>query len=1143
MPPLRGGRKRRGFNRQPEQLPEILNLGLLDEAMGFEFDWLRASGGGYTLEWITNGAGTVLLLLYLVLSLFLVRSRRGDFRSFKPWQGGLFVLALALLYPLAYVAVLSRYELMPILVPSSAFLPRAPSLPLLSLFLLTVMATWWGPLAGFWAGLGLGLVQALFVPMVLTDLFPYALGGWVLGFCIHQPYKGTLFKALRRPLIAVLLFSSTLLLISSLNRLVEAIPPGGLLAADYAFSFIQNQLPLWGAFSLGGGLVLEISFLFRGLRPPQRADQPSIYDRSLRYRFMVTVIPLILLGIVLSVLAVTQRAISVAQQQALDEMDRLASNAATTLVDTFISGRNLLQTFASDQNLLDPDRRHEVLALGFNVVPFFQELLLTDAQGQVVDAVRETADLQLVSEEKEAVQQALAYEVDTITHLSPFIDGYHITFVWPVVGPEGVAGALLGRVNLASNPNFQNLLASLQYAWGAGSGFICDDRNLIVAHPLSQQILRSWSPNPNPTRILEQDEGRGILVYEDMAADGYRQITYVKRVEGLNPPLTIVLQLPFTNVLETASTIASQLLMVQLVIGIILLVIIPLLISRITRPLSVLSQAAFQIAQGNLNAPITLAGDDEVAELGRTFEHMRVGLRDRLRDLSLLLRISQTVSATLELEQGVLPILEGAIEDTGATMARFVLLGEQEAASPARVFSAGLDDPAFAALDQVFISILRRNREPLILHDLREAAGALPKVPYLRSAAAFAVRAQNRTTAVLWVGSDEVGGFDTARVNFLNTLANQAGILVENARLFQAAEGGRRRLAAILASTADAILVTDQNHRLLLINPAAQRLLGVDEANYGRPLEDLTMPVTLKQALLSTEADQGTQTVEVAFADNRIFSAGLAPIYTAEGRMLGKVAVLRDVTHFKELDEMKSDFVATVSHDLRAPLTFIRGYATMLTMVGELNDRQSQYVERILEGIDQMSALISDLLNLRRIEAGVGIRQEPCRLGLILVEAVDAMRARAAGKGLTLRLDSAEGSPLVIGDRTLLRQAISNLVDNAIKYTPAGGQVKVGVRVSPPEAIVYVSDTGIGISLEDQARLFEKFHRIKRRETADIPGTGLGLALVKSIVERMKGRIWVESELNRGSTFYIALPLAPEEDGAPESHGHGESAG
>ena len=251
-----------------------------------------------------------------------------------------------------------------------------------------------------------------------------------------------------------------------------------------------------------------------------------------------------------------------------------------------------------------------------------------------------------------------------------------------------------------------------------------------------------------------------------------------------------------------------------------------------------------------------------------------------------------------------------------------------------------------------------------------------------------------------------------------------------------------------------------------------------------------------------------------------------------QGQVVGRVAVLRDVTHFKELDEMKSEFVATVSHDLRAPLTFIRGYTTMLTMVGDLNEKQHDYLDRILDGITQMSALIDDLLNLGRVEAGVGVRQEPCRLGLILVEAVDTMRARAVTKGITLRLRPAQGAPVIVGDRTLLRQAVGNLVDNALKYTPVGGAVNVGLEVNDPdhEAVIHITDTGIGIAPEDRLRLFEKFYRIKRRETGEIPGTGLGLALVKSIVTRHGGRVWVESELNVGSTFYVALPLAPEPD-------------
>jgi signal transduction histidine kinase len=278
-------------------------------------------------------------------------------------------------------------------------------------------------------------------------------------------------------------------------------------------------------------------------------------------------------------------------------------------------------------------------------------------------------------------------------------------------------------------------------------------------------------------------------------------------------------------------------------------------------------------------------------------------------------------------------------------------------------------------------------------------------------------------------------------------------------------------------------------------------------------------------------------TRELSLSDGRTLYASVSAILSADRERLGRVAVMRDITHLKELDELKSDFVATVSHDLRSPLTFMRGYTTMLPTVGELNQEQRQYVERILRGISQMSNLVDNLLNLGRIEAGVGLEREPCHLGAVLARAVDSMRARAAAKGVTLRTEvmsrSSPGSDevaIVSGDAALLRQAITNLVDNAIKYTLSGGTVTVGLGVRTGErrrrAVVTVSDTGVGIAPEDQVRVFEKFYRVKRRDAPDVSGTGLGLAIVKSIVDRHGGEVWVDSELNEGATFTISLPLS-----------------
>jgi signal transduction histidine kinase len=270
-------------------------------------------------------------------------------------------------------------------------------------------------------------------------------------------------------------------------------------------------------------------------------------------------------------------------------------------------------------------------------------------------------------------------------------------------------------------------------------------------------------------------------------------------------------------------------------------------------------------------------------------------------------------------------------------------------------------------------------------------------------------------------------------------------------------------------------------------------------------------------------------TDEVPLPDGRTLYASASVIVSGDGQAIGRVAVLRDITYLKELDEMKSEFVATVSHDLRAPLTFMRGYAAMIPMVGQVSTKQKRYVGKIMVGIEQMTELIDDLLDLGRIEAGVGLMKEPCRLDDIVVALVASMAAQAKAKGVKLRLDRTEDVTVVVGDAALLRRVLSNLIDNAIKYTPDGGTVSVGWETRGDRVLLSITDTGIGIAKADQVHLFEKFSRIKRRETIDIKGSGLGLAIVKSIVERHAGRVWVDSEMEQGSTFYVELPVGEPE--------------
>jgi signal transduction histidine kinase len=245
------------------------------------------------------------------------------------------------------------------------------------------------------------------------------------------------------------------------------------------------------------------------------------------------------------------------------------------------------------------------------------------------------------------------------------------------------------------------------------------------------------------------------------------------------------------------------------------------------------------------------------------------------------------------------------------------------------------------------------------------------------------------------------------------------------------------------------------------------------------------------------------------------------------------VCVLRDVTEFKKLDALKSEFVSTVSHDLRSPLTLIRGYATMLQMVGELNEQQSGYARKIITSVENMSRLVNNLLDLGRIEAGITLQLEKVNIQDVLDKVVSGLQLQAAQKLIQLDLEIPDQADLLIeADQALLQQALYNLVENAIKYTEADGTVNVNLHSHEDRIIFEVRDSGIGIAPADQPRIFEKFFRAGRRGLQHDKGTGLGLTIVKSIAERHGGRVWLESQLGKGSIFFLEIPRnQPDEMG------------
>jgi PAS domain S-box-containing protein len=1018
--------------------------------------------------------------------------------------------------------------------------PTEPQRPGFALFALVPAF-----LAGGWLGVGpalvvgfvTGLTRGLWETYSLVTPFDYAIMAGVVAWCLRQDYRGWPSAILRHsaisgPLAGLILW---VILIPSYYAYSKTTSLSGW---DYVASLVWAAAPVLIGEAVLAGVIAELAqAAVPAWWPRRHGFAPPPYLASLNRKLLFTLIPLFSLGIALLFWADITIATRVSANLVVAEMSRAAQNAGRGMPMFVQTGGNLLNRIAEQGDWFTGDSLSQTARLSESTrsLPFFRQLTLFDSEGRAVAGYPLTAgdNFGLTGDETLLVDLARKDGVpqNTTVYTSTAKMPVEVLFTVPIKDPntQKPVGVLLGRTDLVTNPIMQSVTNNLEgLAGGAGEGFIVDDQGIIIYHPNPEQWQQKFEPNPAAAPVVTALSG--AAAYEDRAPDGTRQLVLVYPAPGHS--WSIVIRVPHRVVLELATQISTPIVVIMLLIGLMGLILVSLIASRITRPAEALALAARRISEGRLDQPVIVDGEDEIGRAGLAFERMRAKLRARLDELSLLLRVSQGVASSLNLNEALPPILHGALTASGAAGVRIILVPNEELPLPLsgalplhQAFAAGPSAEMMSALDRGVL-VLTRDEGRAVIENLARARAVLdvsPVLGKLHALLALPLRQEHQYYGALWLGYDQPHTFTEAEVNFLTTLAGQAAVAVANARLFEVAEQGRQRLAAILASTPDAVIVTDRNARILLLNPAAEAVFELGgKLVIGKAVGEVLPNSELVRLLQDHLA--GPATGELETASGRTLYASASPIIGADGSILGQVCVLRDVTHFKELDLMKSEFVATVSHDLRAPLTFMRGYATMMPMVGPLNEKQQEFATKIITGIEQMTRLIDDLLDLGRIEAGVGLAREACQLDEIVHGIVDTIMPAAMTKGLTLTVDVPQNLPVLSGDATLLRQAISNLVDNAIKYTPSGGQVRVIVSTEPDKFRLAVADTGLGIAPADQAHLFQKFFRVKQRGSTQVKGSGLGLAIVKSIVERHGGRVWVDSRLGKGSTFYLELP-------------------
>jgi len=497
-------------------------------------------------------------------------------------------------------------------------------------------------------------------------------------------------------------------------------------------------------------------------------------------------------------------------------------------------------------------------------------------------------------------------------------------------------------------------------------------------------------------------------------------------------------------------------------------------------------------------------------------------LQKRINGLETIERVGRKVTAILDLDSVLTTIVDAAVDLSGAEEGSLLLVDENSGElfiRASRNFQSEFVEAFRLPIHDSLAGQVLSTGKPILLN---EKSPQKIKTSYLVHTLIYMpITIQDRVIGVLEVDNRESGKtFTDYHMMLLSALSDYAAIALENARLYQRSQKERSKMETILTGIEDGVIVIGFDGRLILVNRKAQQAFNIQEKDpTGMRLRDVITHQDLLEVVRDEQLTSPTR-VELTVEDGRVLNTQITPI---EG--VGLVVIMQDITHLKDLDRIKSDFVNTVSHDLRSPLTAILGYVELIDRVGPVNKQQQEFINRIQISVYSITTLINDLLDLGRIEAGFDARKEIVPFSTILNYTIDGLKNRASDKNQMLVVEMQDHLPDVLGNPIRLRQMTTNLLSNAIKYTQDGGEVRISAQAEAGQIILQISDNGPGIPSSDQPYIFDKFYRGSNIPN-DSPGSGLGLAIVKSIAENHLGRIWVDSTLDHGTTFTVVLPIA-----------------
>jgi|GEM_PF-2033656 len=560
------------------------------------------------------------------------------------------------------------------------------------------------------------------------------------------------------------------------------------------------------------------------------------------------------------------------------------------------------------------------------------------------------------------------------------------------------------------------------------------------------------------------------------------------------------------------------------------------------------------------NARLYAAVARERDRARRLYEQTDATLARRIEELTSIEEISRQLTGTLDLQQIMDLVLERALQATSAARG-VIALCEQDRTSLHLLAQRGYPPEVdryrteLWPADRGITGRVARTGLLTLVPDVSHDPDYVAVSPTSRSQLSVPIRHQQQIIGVITLESDQPAAFTTEHVRFIQLLADHAAIGIRNAQLFQQVVEGRDRLQAILNSTHDAVIVFDTAGQVILVNPRVRELFGPAVESWLWTLNVLDVEAVVSNPILQISDlnldrlaqtinqvhEQPTMVVNLSFSfqmdgQRRYVEGTASPVLSATGEVLGRIAMLRDVTHQQELEQFRQDLTSMMIHNLQGPLAALISSLEMLQEEERMDPAMTRQLLRIaLDGGRNLYSRIESVLWIRRLEdRNIPINLQEVSLSQVILPVMDEYRPMATAMGLNLEANLAADLPPALIDAEVIGRVFANLLDNAFKYTPPGGRITVqAVRAGDPVRpgiLCSVADTGQGIAESARETIFGKFRRGDGTQESRRKGMGIGLHFCKLAIEAHGGRIWVESQKGQGSTFYFTLPAAHPSD-------------